>query len=564
MAQESLICDTIVERVALDWRGQDLGLNQPTYLYAVTAVLAQFARLPPSTVFIIYGRAHQLILPHPANPQQGTRWTPNMAGGGKLDLVLSRVDQPAQWVHLAYHAYAEQGEIAIDGPTSWLVAEFNPTTTLTGNNLLPGTIADPRTGEFDELPSSSPRFLRAAYRLGLSLLADLAQQAGLIRGQLFSRQTLQAVQDGDVHVVRSQWAAYLPADVRQFLQLLVVLYDQTIAHRQGIIQLATHLGLTFTRYPPTGPLTGVLLQKRQGNKLQYSVSFYDKAARVAQMRQGQSLTSVEEAIVHRHVRLDVTIHSAGVLTLIGAARRRLPQLLQRWPNYLDAASAQRFLHAEPRPTVWWLERSVGILALTTTPDCSRRSFGSWLIPHMVREVLRLDCIAGFTVAGLAAVSRLTDPVVAAWLKTERAADDWADTLARAAGCSEGWVYARRQQLLAQYRIDIRIPFAFYRDLTFFGPNSLTRPKDRAALNAALARGDAAANLRLRQQAAHDFDRQRIGVVGATVRSPPLRMSPKVAIKSAAVAPPQLGVPRFPEGSIPLAARTRRLEVRGRP
>jgi hypothetical protein len=539
MAQESLICDSIVERVALDWRGQDLHLSRPTYLQVVTAVLAQFARLPPGTVFIVYGRAHQLILPHPANPQRGTRWTPNMAGGGKLDLVLSRVDQPAQWVHLAYHAYAEQGEIGIDGPTSWLVADVNPTTTLTGNNLLPATIADPQTGEIDELPSSSPRFLRAAYRLGLSLLPDLAQQAGLIRGQLFSRQTLQAIQDGDVRVVRTQWAAYLPCDVRQFLQLLVVLYDQTISHKNGIIQLAKHLRFTFNHYPDTGPLTGVMLRRCQGNKLQYSISFYDKAAEV-----------------------DVTIHSAGVLTLVGAARRRLPQLLKRRPQYLDAASAQRFLHAEPRPTVWWLERSVGILSHTTTPDCSRRSFGSWLIPHMVREVLRLDCIAGFTVANLQALSQEADPVVAAWRKTERAEDDWAGALARASGCSEGWVYERRKWLLARHKIDIKMPFAYYRDLIFFGPNSLTRPKVRAALNAALASGDAATNLRLRQQAAQDFDRQRIGVVGATVRRPPLLMSPKVAIKSTAATPDQPGVGRPVPSVEPPAPDPGALQVRG--
>ena len=80
-----------------------------------------------------------------------------------------------------------------------------------------------------------------------------------------------------------------------------------------------------------------------------------------------------------------------------------------------------------------------------------------------------------------------------------------------------------------------VPFAFYRDLVFYGPNSLTKPKDRAALNAALARGDAATNLRLRQQAAKDFDRRRIDVVGGTVRAPPLLMSPKVAIEPKAVA-----------------------------
>jgi hypothetical protein len=163
-----------------------------------------------------------------------------------------------------------------------------------------------------------------------------------------------------------------------------VLYDQTIADGKGIIQLATHLGLVFTRYPPIGRLTGVKLQKHQGNKLQYSVSFYDKAVRVAQMRQGRSLTRFEAETVRSHVRLDVTIHSAGVLTLVGAARRRLRRLLQKRPKYFGGL--QRFLTAAPGTTVWWLERAVWILSHPMTSDHSRRSFGSWLIPDRITRL----------------------------------------------------------------------------------------------------------------------------------------------------------------------------------
>jgi hypothetical protein len=230
------------------------------------------------------------------------------------------------------------------------------------------------------------------------------------------------------------------------------------------------------------------------------------------------------------------------LTLAGEAQRRLPQLLERWPKYLDAASAERFLNAKPRPTVWWLERTVWILSHTTT-DFSRRSFGAWLVPHMLREVLKLDTIACFTAADLDAMLRQDDEIVAAWCKTERVGDDWAGALARAAGCSTGWVYERRKSLLAGYNIDLAIPFAYYRDLVFFGPNSFTKPKVRAALNAALARGDAATNLRLRQKAAEDFERRRTSVVGGPVRSPALLMSPKGAIPTKAVGVDQSGVGR---------------------
>jgi hypothetical protein len=310
-------------------------------------------------------------------------------------------DEPAQRVYLRYEVYPDQGTVGLKEPESWLVAEFNPTTILAGNNLLPAILADPDTGEIDELPSSWPNFLITVYRMAFELLGQLAQQAGLITGELFSLRTLRAIKDGDVHVVRSQWAAYLPAEVPAFLRMLPLLFEHTIPRGQEIIQLATHLGLTFERYPKETdrPVTGVLLKKREGNKLQYSLEFYNKAVRVAQMRQGRTLTRTEVATIRRHVRFDVTVHSAGVLTLVGEAIRRLRQMLKKRPKYFRGF-AQRFLNEAPRPAVWRLERTVWILAHTATPDHSRQSFGSWLIPKMLREVLRLDSIARFTAAGL--------------------------------------------------------------------------------------------------------------------------------------------------------------------
>ena len=208
MPRESLITDSIVQRVALDWRGQDLSLTGSTSLQAVTAVLAAFPRLPA-------GQRLRHLWPRPlvapsasGESRAGHALDPDLAGGGKLELVLARVDEPAQRVRLEYHAYPQQGEVDLDEPESWLVADFNPTTILTGNNVLPATIADPETGEIDDVPSSSPRFLITAYRMGLHLLPQLARQAGLTNGELFSDRTLRAIKDGDVHVTRSQWAAY--------------------------------------------------------------------------------------------------------------------------------------------------------------------------------------------------------------------------------------------------------------------------------------------------------------------------------------------------------------------
>ncbi len=174
MAKEFVVTDPIVLRVALDWRESGPSLAPLPSFRAVADVLAQFPRLKPRTVFVLYGRAHYLIHPHPANPEQGTQWTPKLSGGGILELVLARVDEPAQRVYLRYEVYPDQGTVPLQQPASWLVAEFNPTTILAGNNLLPATLAEPDTGEIDELPSSWPSFLITVYRLAFELLGQLA------------------------------------------------------------------------------------------------------------------------------------------------------------------------------------------------------------------------------------------------------------------------------------------------------------------------------------------------------------------------------------------------------
>ena len=128
MPQELVVTDPIALRVALDWREPSPHLARLPSLRAVTGVLAQFPRLAANSVFVIHGRAHQLVLPHPANPDQGTQWTPKLSGGGELLLVLARIDEPAQRVCLRFEVYPEQRTVALDQPEAWLVTEVNPTT----------------------------------------------------------------------------------------------------------------------------------------------------------------------------------------------------------------------------------------------------------------------------------------------------------------------------------------------------------------------------------------------------------------------------------------------------
>ena len=76
------------------------------------------------------------------------------------------------------------------------------------------------------------------------------------------------------------------------LQLIAVLYGQTIARGKGLIDLAAYLGLKRDRRDDdeTHEVKAVLLRKLHGNRPVYSVGLYDKRRRVSQMKQGRSLT----------------------------------------------------------------------------------------------------------------------------------------------------------------------------------------------------------------------------------------------------------------------------------
>ena len=167
----------------------------------------------------------------------------------------------------------------------------------------------------------------------------------------------------------------------------------------------------------------------------------------------------------------------------------------------------------------------------------RRSFAEWLVPHMIRDVLRLDVIACFTRHNFHALAALQDKVAVAWRAAETVElGEWAKRLDQDSGCSLQTVYTRRKKWLSEYGIDIAVPHALYRDLLYFGPPSLTQPKDRSALLTAVRRKEGKEAIRLHDDAAQNFDRQRIKIVGKTIGSRPHKMEIKVALKTAAALP----------------------------
>jgi hypothetical protein len=148
---------------------------------------------------------------------------------------------------------------------------------------------------------------------------------------------------------------------------------------------------------------------------------------------------------------------------------------------------------------------------------------------MLRRVLSLDVLAGFTSESLQQFLSLDDAVAKAW----RAAmpselQDWAGNLAKKAGCTRQTVYARQKDWRREFKIDIALPYALYRDLLHFGPSSLSDPQSRSALAAAVWNRDGEAAVRVLAEVANIFDAKRVNIVGSTINSSPHPMSFKVA------------------------------------
>ena len=89
------------------------------------------------------------------------------------------------------------------------------------------------------------------------------------------------------------------------------------------------LGFEAKTFTENGDVTGVMLRKRHSKKNLFSLCFYDKRKRVADMRQGKSLLPAEDATIRENVRFDITVHGPGIVAIIEAARKRLELLQQR-------------------------------------------------------------------------------------------------------------------------------------------------------------------------------------------------------------------------------------------
>ena len=375
--------------------------------------------------------------------------------------------------------------------------------------------------------------MQQIYRLGFDLLEELHDQATTGAETLYQPATAAAIRTGDFHLIRAQWSAYLPtSDVWKFLQVVGALYGHTICRGKALIQAANYVGLSFDLYPKAKiePVSGVTLVKRHGKKSLFSLVFYDKRKRIAQMKQGKSLLPAEATTIRDNVRFDITAHSLGIEAIVKAAQARLKLLTERGAGFPDETWVESFRTEEIRPTARLLQRAIFILSHRIEGGALvRRSFAKWLAPRMIRRVLGLNVLAFFRRDNFLRLGALEDPVAVAWRSDEAAkVGAWATQLAKLAACSVATVYSRRDAWLKEYGIDIRMPHAWYRDVLYFGSASLTHPQDRSAYLVAVKNRRGIEAIQLSEAAARNFDRARKAIVGNAINGPCHPMEIKIA------------------------------------
>jgi hypothetical protein len=523
MSRENLITETSVQCIPVAWpcsgnrrdRNSSEGERILRGLQALCSVDDDFPLL-------IAGRAH-----FPVRGASGTEFSQRLDGGCQGAIVLSPDKHATSWVRISFKLVRGRGSEA------WLTVECNPTTLLVGNNVHPATFADD-DGCFDSYPSSASRAVAGLLRIGFRVLDDLIGQATNSSTSVFDVATRKAIKTGHVHIVRAQYCAYLPCgDVPHFLQLMAVMFGQTIGDGGGIISLAELLGLEYKLYtnPETHQVTGIMLIKKQGKNPLYSLVFYDKDVRVRQMRQRSSLPIQQVATITENVRFDITLHSLGIKEIVRHAQKWLEKIPDEGSRDRWARWRQSFARDEPESNALSLRRAILILSRRRdgAGGFERRSFADWLVPFMLREVLHLDVTVGFTADDLDRLLRLDHPVARAWANGPIAGGErWSNALASDANCREGRIYRLRKEWRDRFKIDIRRPYAYYRDLLHFGPRSLTTPRERQALLDAVLDKSGDDAVRLLGKALDRFEADRTKVVGATINARPVALPFDVA------------------------------------
>jgi hypothetical protein len=497
----------------------------------IADALQAICAAPPDTVIMWGGRQHKFIPQNFANAGKGTQLIGRPGSERAAQIVIAPVDQSEQHIFNKF-AVVPNGKWAPGKPRFFLECEGNPTSLLSGNNILPVTIANPQTKAVEPYPSSAPRVMITMNRVLFRYLEDIAAQITGNETGLFEEQTRRAITGGDFVIVHNQWCCYFPADVSRFLQIIsAIFHPRAGTVTGGFTTLAKQMGLIFDDVldERSGRVRAVLLEKRHGKNSAWSAVFYNKHTRVASMRQGKTLQPDERDLIANNVRFDMTAHTVGIMRIIEKAMDYLRLHQKLFVQPLERWRLERLISGTPKPTARWLEAAVFILSHRLDQDQMRRgSFEDYLVPFFLNDVLQLPSIVCCTPEGLRAVEGLSHHVAKAWIKDKsRETKGWAERLAKAAKCSVQSVYERRDEWQKTYGINIEIPHASYRDLDLQPAITLMGDEERRAYHHARKRGNDRARSRVLDQAGEKLFSQMREFVGTPISTPPTLLRAKV-------------------------------------
>src|SRR5271163_249963 len=143
----------------------------------IVDALRAICALPEDTIVMWCGRPHKFVRPHHANPTKGTQLIGRPGAERAAQIVLAPDDERKKNQHIfTKFAVVPNGKPAPGKPPFFLECEGNPTTLMTGNNVLPVTSRNAKTKALERYPSSKHNVMTAVNRLLFRFLEDIAAQ----------------------------------------------------------------------------------------------------------------------------------------------------------------------------------------------------------------------------------------------------------------------------------------------------------------------------------------------------------------------------------------------------
>jgi hypothetical protein len=333
---------------------------------------------------------------------------------------------------------------------------------------------------------------KGLYRLGFALLTALFGLFYRDSGELFEADTVTMIDQGYFRVVRQSFVFHRAcSDVPAYLRRLDAMYGQKVAAGSGFVSLAEHLGLMVddVRDYYSNEVTILLFQKRNGGRPAWSIRLCSENKRFERPAQWYG----DRDGVEDKVRFEVTLHGPALVSLIEEAEQRLVALQKSdSPIFaeLDAGMVDEFFSSVPAQTASCVESAIHLLPISVVDGkIERRSFTAWLEGRVLSGVLRLDAVGSFDQDLFKRFLSLDDPSAIAWRQQEELDYRlWTRHLQLRSGQSGDYIFERRAAWMRAFRIDISIPYAFYRDVTILSSLALSNGRERSALLGAIQSG----------------------------------------------------------------------------